>query len=111
MRFRPPIGLLFNWLMAFCASSSVAISTNANPRARPVAMSRITLTESTVPADASLLYARNVYNLLMLLWNKKTRELAIPEQDEVVAGTLLTHAGAIRAPQIAALLADTAVRV
>jgi NAD(P) transhydrogenase subunit alpha len=65
---------------------------------------------ATVPADASLLYARNVFNLLMLLWNKKTKELTVPESDEVVAGTLLTHAGEVKAPAIAALLADTAVR-
>jgi len=65
---------------------------------------------ATVPADASLLYARNVFNLLMLLWNKKTKELTVPESDEVVAGTLLTHAGDVKAPAIAALLADTAVR-
>ena len=47
---RPPI---WNWLnseAAFCASSSVDISTNAKPRARPVAASRMTRTDSTVPA-------------------------------------------------------------
>src|SRR5207344_1492188 len=47
---RPPI---WNWLnsdAAFCASSSVDISTNAKPRARPVAASRITRTDSTLPA-------------------------------------------------------------
>src|SRR3954464_1986822 len=47
---RPPI---WNWLSsvaAFCASSSVDISTNAKPRARPVAASRITRTDSTLPA-------------------------------------------------------------
>ncbi|MCM2268699.1 MAG: Re/Si-specific NAD(P)(+) transhydrogenase subunit alpha [Thermoanaerobaculia bacterium] len=65
---------------------------------------------ATVPSDASLLYARNVFNLLMLLWNRKTHELTVPESDEVVAGTLLTHAGEVKAPSIAALLADTAVR-
>jgi NAD(P) transhydrogenase subunit alpha len=65
---------------------------------------------ATVPADASLLYARNVFNLLMLLWNKKTKELTVPESDDVVAGTLLTHAGEIKAAPIAALLTDTAVR-
>src|SRR6185503_18184833 len=36
--------------MAFWASSSVAISTKAKPRARPVAMSRMIFTESTAPA-------------------------------------------------------------
>jgi len=63
---------------------------------------------ATVAGDASLLYARNVYNLLQLLW--KNKELAVPLEDEVVAGTLLTHAGEVKAPAIAALLTDTAVR-
>ncbi len=36
--------------IAACASSSDCISTKANPRARPVAMSRITRTDSIVPA-------------------------------------------------------------
>src|SRR5579864_6900889 len=39
--------------MAFCASSSDPISTNPNPRARPVAMSRMTVTFSTAPARAN----------------------------------------------------------
>src|SRR5438552_9738879 len=52
VRPRPPIWYAFNSVIARCASSSVLISTNANPRARPVAMSRITLTVSTVPARA-----------------------------------------------------------
>jgi len=65
---------------------------------------------ATVGADASLLFARNVLNLLMLVWDKKTKELSVPESDDVVTGTLLTHAGEIRNPQIAALLTDTAVR-
>ena len=47
---RPPIWNWFSSLAAFCASSSVDISTNANPRARPVAASRMTRTDSTVPA-------------------------------------------------------------
>jgi hypothetical protein len=47
---RPPNGRSFNWLIAFCASASVAISTKANPRARPVSRSRIIWTVSTVPA-------------------------------------------------------------
>src|SRR5207253_6854206 len=47
---RPPIWYWLNSVAAFCASSSVAISTKAKPRARPVAASRITRTDSTVPA-------------------------------------------------------------
>jgi len=63
---------------------------------------------ATVAADASLLYARNLWNLLQLLWKEK--QLTVPEDDEVVAGTLLTHAGEIKASGVAALLTDTAVR-
>jgi len=65
---------------------------------------------ASVAADASLLFARNVYNLLVLLWDKKEKRLRMPEGDEVVDGTLLTHAGAVKAPQVAALLTDSAVR-
>jgi NAD(P) transhydrogenase subunit alpha len=63
---------------------------------------------ATVATDASLLYARNVLNLLVLLW--KDKQLSVPLDDEVVAGTLLTHAGEVRHPAIAPLLLDTAVR-
>ncbi len=65
---------------------------------------------ATVAGDASLLFARNVYNLLMLLWDKKEKQLRVPEDDEVVTGTMLTHGGEIRSAPIAALLTDTAVR-
>ena len=53
VRLRPPSEWLLRRLIAFLASSSDAISTNANPRARPVAMSRIRFTLSTVPASAN----------------------------------------------------------
>ena len=66
---------------------------------------------ATVAGDSSLLFARNAWNLLQLLWDKKEKQLGVPLDDDVVAGTLLTHAGEIRAEPIAALLADTAVRV
>jgi len=58
----------------------------------------------SVSTDASLLYARNLWNLLQLLWDKKEKVLSVPEDDEVVAGTLLTHAGEVKAPRIAELL-------
>jgi NAD(P) transhydrogenase subunit alpha len=64
---------------------------------------------ATVAGDASLLYSRNVLNLLMLLW--KDKKLGLPEDDEVVTGTLLTHAGQVVHPAIAPLLTETAVRV
>src|SRR5215203_5584396 len=47
---RPPIWYWLKSAAAFCASSSVDISTKAKPRARPVAASRITRTDSTFPA-------------------------------------------------------------
>lgn len=59
---------------------------------------------STMPADASRLYAKNVSNLVELM----TRDgLVEPDfDDEVVAGACLTHAGEVRHPPTAALLAD-----
>lgn len=48
---------------------------------------------ATMAHDASLVYARNLLALLMLLW--KDKELKVREEDEVVKGTLLTHGGKI----------------
>src|SRR6266581_3978904 len=62
--------------MAFCASWSLAISTNAKPRARPVSRSRMTFTVETLPAFANsavrssslVSYGRlPTYNLLPIL--------------------------------------------
>jgi hypothetical protein len=59
---------------------------------------------STMPVDASRLYARNVANLLLLM----TKDGAVvPDfDDEVVAGTCLTHDGVVRHEPTAALLED-----
>ena len=48
---------------------------------------------ATVPTDASMLYARNVQSLLLLA--SKKGELALDMQDDIIRGTLLTHAGEI----------------
>ena len=48
---------------------------------------------ATMPHDASALYARNVMALFLLLW--KDRQLTVDLQDEVLAGSLLTHEGRI----------------
>jgi NAD(P) transhydrogenase subunit alpha len=48
---------------------------------------------ATMPHDASSLYARNVWALLQLLL--KEGGIAVDTQDEVVAGTLLTHDGQV----------------
>ncbi len=49
---------------------------------------------AAMPHDASLLYARNVFALLQILLDKEGN-LAPDLADEVVAGTLLTHGGAV----------------
>ena len=51
---------------------------------------------ATVPLDASTLYARNVLNLLELMLGDEG--LRIDTEDEVVAGTLLTHGGEVINP-------------
>jgi NAD(P) transhydrogenase subunit alpha len=59
---------------------------------------------STMPVDASRLYAKNVANLLLLM----TKDGAVvPDfDDEVVAGTCLTHDGVVRHEPTAALIED-----
>ncbi|MEZ5314420.1 MAG: NAD(P) transhydrogenase subunit alpha [Thermoanaerobaculia bacterium] len=54
---------------------------------------------ASLPADASLLYSRNLWNFLQLLW--KGGQLAIPGDDDVVAGTLLARDGRLVHPAFA----------
>ncbi len=57
---------------------------------------------STMPADASRLYAKNIANLLALM---TTEAGVVPDfDDEVVAGACLTHDGVVRHEPTAALL-------
>src|SRR3954452_11847640 len=59
---------------------------------------------STMPADASRLYAKNVVNLLLLM---AADGKVVPDfDDEVVAGSCLTHDGVVRHQPTAALLDD-----
>jgi len=44
---------------------------------------------TTVPFDASALYARNLFNFLSLMLNPKTGELKLDRADEIIAGTLV----------------------
>ena len=61
---------------------------------------------STMPVDASRLYAKNVVNLLMLMTSEGQ---VVPDlDDEVVAGACLTHQGTVRHAPTAALLAPPA---
>jgi NAD(P) transhydrogenase subunit alpha len=59
---------------------------------------------STMPADASRLYAKNVVNLLLLM---AADGKVVPDfDDEVVAGSCLTHEGVVRHEPTAVLLND-----
>jgi H+-translocating NAD(P) transhydrogenase subunit alpha len=60
---------------------------------------------STMPADASRLYAKNVVNLLLLMASEGK---VVPDfEDEVVAGACLTHDGVVRHQPTAELLTDS----
>jgi NAD(P) transhydrogenase subunit alpha len=62
---------------------------------------------STMPVDASRLYAKNVATFLLLM---TTDGEVVPDfGDEVVAGTCLTHDGVVRHSPTAALLEPVAV--
>ena len=49
---------------------------------------------SSVAADASALYARNLLNFINLLTDPKTGELKLDRSDEIIAGTLVCTDGA-----------------
>ncbi|MEX0807514.1 MAG: Re/Si-specific NAD(P)(+) transhydrogenase subunit alpha [Dongiaceae bacterium] len=53
-------------------------------------------------ADASALYARNLFALVSLLYNKEAKALKIDWEDEIVKGTALTRDGQIVHPALAA---------
>lgn len=50
-------------------------------------------------ADASNLYARNLYNFLSAFWNKETKSFAVDWNDEIFKAVALTRDGAIVHPQ------------
>jgi NAD(P) transhydrogenase subunit alpha len=60
---------------------------------------------STMPVDASRLYAKNVTNLLALMVDGEG-ELTLDLDDEVLAGACLTHDGVVRHVPTAELLGD-----
>jgi NAD(P) transhydrogenase subunit alpha len=53
-----------------------------------------------LPSSASSLYARNLYAFLETMFDKKSKEFAVPWDDELVKATLLTRDGAIVHPNI-----------
>jgi len=50
---------------------------------------------ATVPADASVLYAKNLLNFLGLMLDAKTGEFKLDREDEIVAGTLVCMNGEV----------------
>jgi NAD(P) transhydrogenase subunit alpha len=49
----------------------------------------------TLAADASALFARNLYNFLSAFWDKEQGRLVLPENDEIVKAIRLTQGGRI----------------
>src|SRR6266581_1647554 len=54
-----------------------------------------------LPASASALYAKNLYNFLETLIDKKEKTLAVKWDDEIVKATMLTREGAVIHPSFA----------
>jgi NAD(P) transhydrogenase subunit alpha len=50
---------------------------------------------SRLAADASALYARNLYNFLSAFWDKQAGRVVLPDDDEIVKGVRLTRGGAV----------------
>jgi len=50
---------------------------------------------SRLAADASALYARNLYNFLSAFWDADAGTLALPDDDEIVQGVRLTRGGQV----------------
>lgn len=48
--------------------------------------------------DASALYARNVYNLIVLLSDKDKKTISVPWDDDIVKAMVLTHGGKVVHP-------------
>ncbi len=48
-----------------------------------------------LPADASALFSRNLYNFLSAFWEKDKKEPELPDDDEIVAAICLTNNGKI----------------
>ncbi|HEY0412692.1 MAG TPA: Re/Si-specific NAD(P)(+) transhydrogenase subunit alpha [Allosphingosinicella sp.] len=56
---------------------------------------------SRLAADASALYARNLYNFLSAFWDKEAGRVVLPDDDEIVKGVRLTQGGQVVNERIA----------
>ncbi len=52
-------------------------------------------TPAHLPADASALFARNLYNFLSAFWDKEAGRPLLPDEDEITAAIRLTKGGVI----------------
>ena len=50
---------------------------------------------SRLAADASALYARNLYNVLSAFWDAEAKRPVLPDDDEIVMGARLTRGGLV----------------
>ena len=50
---------------------------------------------SRLAADASALYARNLYNFLSAFWDAEAKRPVLPDDDEIVMGARLTRGGQV----------------
>ena len=50
---------------------------------------------SRLAADASALYARNLYNFLSAFWDAEAKRVVLPDDDEIVKGVRLTRGGRV----------------
>jgi NAD(P) transhydrogenase subunit alpha len=50
---------------------------------------------SRLAADASALYARNIYNFLNAFWDAESKRPVLPDDDEIVKGVRLTQGGKV----------------
>ena len=56
----------------------------------------------TLAADASALFARNIFNFLSAFWDKEQGRTALPDEDEIVKAIRLTQGGKIVSERLAA---------
>jgi NAD(P) transhydrogenase subunit alpha len=55
---------------------------------------------SRLAADASALYARNLFNFLNAFWDKEAARPVLPEDDEITQAVRLTRGGAVVNPRL-----------
>jgi NAD(P) transhydrogenase subunit alpha len=56
----------------------------------------------SLAADASALFARNLYNFLSAFWDKDKNKPELPDDDEIVAAIRLTRDGKVVSERLAA---------